>query len=261
MTVYANANALLLPQIEQLNLSGLYNANVPWWSQAPAVAQTVVTVWGCPSNSKSNPFTASALSAMRVPVGTTFATTDYVYCMGATDAFCPRGGEIPTTERGMFVANHATRLAEVTDGTSCTMAVGEGAGGPAWPLCRGHGCVTPFNGPAGPQPARNAWLFGSIGNSVLESLGFLTGGTWGSTVDLLNKKPVTDSFLDLNNIQSCVCSLQGGTDSAANFRSDHPTGGGFAFVDGSVHFVSDSIDLIVYRRLSTIGEGTTAALP
>ena len=261
MTVWANANALLLPQLEQRNLSGLYNPNLPWWDQSPAVAKTTVSIWACPSNSKANPFSASALAAMPVPVGMTFATTDYIYSMGATDAICPDSSQILLSQRGVFVTNHATRLAEITDGTSCTLAVGEGAGGAAWPLCRGRGCLTPFNGPAGPQPASNAWLFGSVGNAVLESFGFLTGGIWGSTVEPLNKRPVTDTFLDLNNVQSCVCSLQGGTKSAANFRSDHPTGAGFVFVDGSVHFVSDSIDLIVYRRLSTIGEGTTAALP
>lgn len=265
MMVWANANALLLPRIEQEGLSGLYNNNQPWWNQSPRVAQTVVQVWVCPSNPKQNPFTAPQLVpvdvAIGATVGDTFAATDYVYCMGATDAFCPQGDQIPLIERGMFVANHATRLAEVLDGTSGTMAMGEGAGGSAIYLCRGRGCTTPFVGANGQVPANNAWILGSVGNAVLESFGFLTGGIWGSTVEPINKTPVTDSFLDLANPFSCVCSLNGGTDSAANFRSDHPAGANFLFADGSVHYLSNSTDLIVYRRLSTIAEGATAALP
>ncbi len=35
------------------------------------------------------------------------------------------------------------------------------------------------------------------------------------------------------------------------FRSDHPGGAQFVFVDGSVHFVPDSIDYPVLRALVT----------
>jgi prepilin-type processing-associated H-X9-DG protein len=96
---------------------------------------------------------------------------------------------------------------------------------------------------------------------VLQSVGFLTSANWACTVDPLNKNPVTDTWLDLNNIQDCRCSLSGGHDSVANFRSDHPTGAGFLFLDGSARFCGESVDLIVYRRLSTIAEGATATLP
>lgn len=265
MTVYANANGLLLPYFEQSNLAVNYNANLPWWMQSPAVAAIVVPVFGCPSDAGPDVLTAAQLAPVNAAIGattgTSFGVTDYVYCMGATDALCPQGGQIPDIQRGMFHANYATRVADVLDGTSHSFAVGEGAGGLYWPLCRGAGCSAAFNGPSGPQPASNPWEFGSVGNAVLESLGFLTSGIWGTTVDRLNKNPVTDTWIDLSNINNCTCSLNGGTDSAANFRSYHPTGANFLFVDGSGHFVTDSIDLLVYRRLATIREGTTAELP
>ncbi len=36
------------------------------------------------------------------------------------------------------------------------------------------------------------------------------------------------------------------------FRSKHPYGVQFAFADGSVHFISDRIQLGVYRALATV---------
>jgi prepilin-type processing-associated H-X9-DG protein len=44
----------------------------------------------------------------------------------------------------------------------------------------------------------------------------------------------------------------------SNFRSDHPGGGNFLFADGSLHFLSDAIDLVSYQAISTIDGGDVA---
>lgn len=44
------------------------------------------------------------------------------------------------------------------------------------------------------------------------------------------------------------------------FGSSHPGGGNFVYGDGHVEFVDDSIELNIYRALSTIAEGETAGL-
>jgi prepilin-type N-terminal cleavage/methylation domain-containing protein/prepilin-type processing-associated H-X9-DG protein len=46
-----------------------------------------------------------------------------------------------------------------------------------------------------------------------------------------------------------------------SFRSRHAGGLQFAFVDGSVHFVSDGISLTIYRAMATRKGNETAALP
>ena len=92
-------------------------------------------------------------------------------------------------------------------------------------------------------------------------MGFLTGGIWACTLESLNKNPVTDTFIDLATITACQCSLNGGKHSVANFRSDHPGGANFLFADGSVQFISQSIDMLTYQRLSTVAEGATVSFP
>jgi prepilin-type N-terminal cleavage/methylation domain-containing protein/prepilin-type processing-associated H-X9-DG protein len=260
-TVFANANTLLLAYFEQGNLANLYDARKSFAEQSPVVASTVIPTFVCPSNSKENPFDIPQLAALAMPIGTTFGASDYVYSKGPNDAWCLPWGAIPMSERGMFYVNWSCRMADVRDGSSNTMAMGEGAGGSRWPLCRGAGCTTPYAGAAGETPATDAWIVGAIGNQMTESIGFLTGSLWGSTVERPNKSPVTDTYGSIPETADCRSSLNGGPHSTANFRSDHPGGVQFLFVDGSTHVLSETIDIELYRRLSSIAEGTPATLP
>lgn len=260
-SVYATANALLLPYFEQTPLASRYNFEQPWWLQSPEVSRSVVPVFLCPSNSKPANLTIPWAASLGLPAGDTYATIDYVYSRGATDAVCQPSANVAATERGMFDSNRVTRWSEVTDGLSSTFAMGEGAGGAHWPLCRGRGCSTPFPSPASPLSAAQAWMVGSIGNPLAEAIGYTTGGIWGCTVEAMNKNPVTDSYIQISAISDCRCSLNGGPHSVANFRSDHEGGCMFLFADGSVQFLAEQTDLSLYRRLSTISEGSPASLP
>jgi prepilin-type N-terminal cleavage/methylation domain-containing protein/prepilin-type processing-associated H-X9-DG protein len=258
-TVYANANAMLLPHFEQTNVGDLYDHKKSFAEQSPQVARTQISIFSCPSNSEEGLFEIPQLAPLGMPVGTTFATIDYVYSKGPNDAWCVPYGRLPRDERGVFWVNDSTCMADVTDGSSNTIAMGEGAGG--WPLCRGAGCTTAYTGPAGSVPATNAWIVGAAGSPMTESLGFITGGIWGSTVEPPNKRPVTDTYASIAGLADCTCSLKGGPHSTANFRSDHPGGIQFVFADGSARFLAQTIDISAYRRLSTIAEGVPAALP
>ncbi len=46
-----------------------------------------------------------------------------------------------------------------------------------------------------------------------------------------------------------------------SFMSLHPGGGQFALADGSVRFISESIDLLTYRRAGNMMDGQTVTLP
>jgi type II secretory pathway pseudopilin PulG len=261
LLIYANANTMLLPYFEQENLKHLYDQDKSFDQQSPSVAKTTIPLFLCPSTSEEEFLDVSQLAPLGMPVGTTLARTDYIFSKGPNDAWCMPAAKMPTCDRGMFYLSSAIRVADIRDGSSNTMAMGEGAGGSRWPLCRGAGCTTPYVGPSGPLPATNAWISGGLGHCFTESLGFITGSIWGSTIERPNKSPVTDSYSDVHQFDNCASSLNGGPHSTANFRSDHPAGVQFLFADGAVHFVGATIDMPLYRRLSTIAEGSPAVVP
>ncbi|MEX0613686.1 MAG: DUF1559 domain-containing protein [Pirellulales bacterium] len=72
---------------------------------------------------------------------------------------------------------------------------------------------------------------------------------------------MTHSMAVIGALDDCRCSERGGPHHASNFRSDHPGGGQFLFADGAVHFLTESIDMTTYRRLSTIAESQYASIP
>jgi prepilin-type N-terminal cleavage/methylation domain-containing protein len=257
--VYSNGLVMLFPYFDQENLAALYDPKQPWFVHSPDLARMTIPLLNCPANWKQNPFQIVGLSAFGVLTGETFGATDYIFCKGSGDSWClPM---VPPDRRGAFYANKGTRLAEITDGTSSTIAMGEGAGGSRWPLCRGAGCSKPFVGPTGNIAATNAWISGGLGAVFFEQAGILLGGIWGCTVERPNKSPVTDNFIDIGGVQDCRSSFEGGKHSTANFRSDHAGGVFFLFADGAVHWVAENIDLANYRRLSTISGGETAEVP
>jgi hypothetical protein len=227
-------------------LRELYDPTVPWIFQSPEAARTVVSVFVCPSSDAENPVTDPLFGpdGLNIPAGDTYASTHYVFCKGATDAWCIPA-EMPNQLTGVFDVNRLTKMKHILDGSSHTFAVGEGD--PAAILCQGHGCTTPTE-----QVAHQSWLLPEPGNEVLLSMGVITASRFASTVEPLNKSPVTNSLFVRPSIADCRASYDGGPHNTSNFRSAHVGGGFFLYADGSVHFVADDIDDTSYRALSTI---------
>jgi prepilin-type N-terminal cleavage/methylation domain-containing protein/prepilin-type processing-associated H-X9-DG protein len=283
--VFASASTSLLPYFEDTALHSIYDQNEQWEDQKPGVATVVITVFKCPSSTGPNPFTEPLLSDYSEPDGT-FGVMEYAYCMGNTDAFCLRGGQgaggipiepgkVAKSQRGMFNLDFGASIRQITDGTSKTIAMGDACGGPNWLVCHrktDHPKTACTAADLAPKPggteipdASMGWIIGEPSwGPFFGALGARTS-TYGCTIERMNKSPVTDTYLDIlqlaaeakfassNANYECRVSLIGGKHSVSNYRSDHPGGCNFLMGDGSVAFLSESIDMPAYQARSTIG--------
>jgi prepilin-type processing-associated H-X9-DG protein len=88
----------------------------------------------------------------------------------------------------------------------------------------------------------------------------------------INKWPPSQALHDDGNATGCAKSqpgapgtmgsnMGGGTHMAPNFRSDHATGANFLYADTSVHFLQETIDLLLYQKMSTMAGGEIAEPP
>jgi prepilin-type processing-associated H-X9-DG protein len=135
----------------------------------------------------------------------------------------PGGGE------GLFFRNSKVSVAQITDGTSQTFAVGE----------RSHNL------------SYVTWTARSIGGWLYKTSS-VEGGT-----DKFNPDP-EECWTQVLGPVGLVDGLRTPNDSEAHvedYWSFHPGGVNFLFADGSVHFIKSSINPPVYRALATRNMG------
>lgn len=265
--VFANGLTEMLPFMEQNQLAALYDYDKTWYMQDAAVASAVIPLLVCPSvservNPTDDAFFEFAALTIESPIGRVLGATDYIFAKGASDAFCVRPHEMPGSELGMFDYNLELRTSKVEDGLSHTFALGEGAGGL---MCKDPGCQTAdmpapdilYSGE--PYQARQYWIGSGNVRTILRRFRWASAGHFGCTVDVLNKRPVTQFLFDDKAPPSCQGTLSNpaNTHRVPNFRSDHPGGANFALGDGAVMFVADQVDLVAYRARSTIAGAET----
>ncbi|MGD9723395.1 MAG: DUF1559 domain-containing protein [Pirellulales bacterium] len=225
-------------------------------------------------------------------------TTTYPFCKGVTDAWCfgPSGAppgppSVPESERGMFDFQWAVNARRITDGLSHTMAVGEGTYGPGWPVCNAAAtdrvwdtsnppqlanerhCPPVFDSEGQMRIAWQAWVCAGPSYKSLQGPSlFYWGSLLACTLEPMNKNPVTHSMADDGALHVCAKSqpgapgtrgkrTTGGPHVTPNFRSDHPGGCNFLFADGSVHFLSEDLDMLTYQKLSTMFGNEVVQLP
>jgi prepilin-type N-terminal cleavage/methylation domain-containing protein/prepilin-type processing-associated H-X9-DG protein len=111
--------ALLLPSIEQTSLAGLIDYNLPVESPSMLEQRTsALPLYMCPSDPATGVF--RVLSESNQDLAGAF-TNSYAACFGW-------GGILnmePDYSNGVFYRNSRTRIADITDGTSSTLAIGE----------------------------------------------------------------------------------------------------------------------------------------
>jgi prepilin-type N-terminal cleavage/methylation domain-containing protein/prepilin-type processing-associated H-X9-DG protein len=306
--IYASGHAMLLPYFEEAGLKALYLGNRGWWQQTPEVIARVIPVFACPSDAGDNPLNDKLLKLLFQASHTAqydvFGSTNYCFSKGVTDAWClgfhdvpPGPPFVPITERGLFDINWGVNQRKVSDGTAQTIAMGEGATGPNWPLCCGEDTarmpiwaadgVTYQNTRVGKilndaqnqiRTAEQAWVCSQVPwRRLAQPTRLFMASIMACTLEPLNKNPVTNAQSDEGYLTRCdksqpsapgtktgpsgVRPTRGGYHTTSNFRSDHPGGGNFLYADGSVHFLNESIALLLYQQLSTIAGGEVVALP
>ena len=246
------ANVSLLPYLDQKNILDQIDMDLPWYLQRPEVVALPAPVFVCPSDTSPDPINIEFLGQLNPPSGATFGIASYAQSMGWRDALCwspGLGAPSTTSKSGVFNHHSNTRFRDITDGTSNTFAIGEAASG--FEICTGIGCTNPIPGVS----SGHSWACGGAGIEPFYLDGFRYTGNFGSTVEAINKTPVTDSFYKLSSHLDCRASVDGGPHWVSNFRSFHQGGAQFLFCDGSVHFLSENIDMTTYRNLSAIQDG------
>jgi prepilin-type N-terminal cleavage/methylation domain-containing protein len=113
--------ALLLPYIEQDNLGRRIDFTTPVESPAnKSIRTTMLRLYTCPSDTNAGVFTVIS------DVGDDLAqaaTNSYAACYGYAGILLDQAPE----GNGLFFRNSRIRIADVTDGTSSTLAIGERA--------------------------------------------------------------------------------------------------------------------------------------
>jgi prepilin-type processing-associated H-X9-DG protein len=267
---WATGYTYLLPYIEQQNLQNLYRFDVPWYDAANyAAVATEVKLFFCPSNRTSGRMDLRPIAAQwNTPLPPFAAATDYAFCKGANAAIHADASRIPPAARGMFgiarrangTVTGATRLADVTDGTSTTFAMGEAAGGsPVFPVRSLSNPALNASDPFTGQPAllEQAWGATGFGDPSHAWYGgvLATTAQFGLSPDPrdepMNRRPGTPTVWGSDTSGTNAS----GRDLVSGFRSRHPGGCHFLFCDGSVRFVREGIAPATYRALSTPAGG------
>jgi prepilin-type N-terminal cleavage/methylation domain-containing protein/prepilin-type processing-associated H-X9-DG protein len=236
--------AFLLPYIEQGNLYNQINFKVAVGVGVNAQpSQQLVAIYLCPSDGTQSlvPIYDSSFSQ---PIATV-AHANYVACNGWEECFNGAGGNpapgpgadglsgnFGGSGRGAFYRNSQTAFSSVTDGLSATIFAGERSGDhspstwtgafpggrcPAWMATQPPAPYTPPPGPAYDNADfGEAFVLAHCNATHLPSADF----------------PMYDPDV---------------------FYSMHtPRGANFLFGDGSVHFLTSSINPTIYQNLSTI---------
>ena len=258
-----SAQARLLPYIEQLGLdSGVsyaagYKAAVLYIDgEARKVSSFRVPTYQCPSEIRDEQRYGSD--------GPEHYPLSYAYNAGVWLVFDPNDG---TSGEGMFTPGRARRLRDCLDGLSNTLGFAEvkawnpyyrdlgTTGEVAMPTVEAEICL--LGGSFKQDTGHTEWVDGRV-----HQAGFTT--TFTPNWKVLCQESGVEYDVDFTNFREGK-SFAGDpvprTYAAVTSRSHHAGGVGVALMDGSVQFITDSIDRDVWQGLSTRAGREIAMLP
>jgi prepilin-type N-terminal cleavage/methylation domain-containing protein len=232
--------ALMLPYLEQENLYRSIHLDLAIMDPAnEPVRRTSVKTYVCPSDTGTGPINITTCGSPPQPANTpTFmadaALCSYVGCLGGGNAANPDpdyGCYEYQPFNGVFHRNSHVRLADITDGTSMTIGVGERNSGfvqSSWvgvvPLSE-----VVYNQTSPPIPPFDPTL-----NQPCQ-----------------NWRPAITSVV----VHSRSYTLNAPNGSPASFHTAHPGCGNFLFMDGSCRTIQNDISLATMRALCTRNNG------
>jgi prepilin-type N-terminal cleavage/methylation domain-containing protein/prepilin-type processing-associated H-X9-DG protein len=216
-------SALILPYVEESAVYGLIDVAKTDLAKSMDTAvnltamQAPITVFRCPSD------TATAINDERLitsAAGTAspLATSNYVGANSSSELRRERGAP-GNFANGIFIINIGTKMKQITDGTSHTAIVGERA----WESKVSSAAITTGDGVV---RSRAGVVFGVRGVRHKSEQGLADGMGCGKFQ--LNFSSSSGSIPDSKARQG--------------FSSVHPGGAHFGLADGSVQFVSDTIE-------------------
>ena len=219
------------------------------------VAKTVLPLFRCPGDT-GNPLNAKYM----VWTGQTLAGGNYVVCTGSGTGTTY---DIRYPTDGLFYYDSARSFENISDGTSNTLIMTESLLGSltdttaAKPVDaqRQIGSPSEFSSFA----SGAAGFSGGVSNPDLASVAATCTSWQGSRVQAwIIGRPVfstMSTYLAPNSPTPDLAGKQHMGFFAA--RSNHPGGVNAMFADGSVHFVTNSVELAAWRALGTIAGGET----
>lgn len=221
--------ALILPFIEQTNLYSSCDFSAPWTDSSGNgnACATYIATYRCPSSDAPQHVDIQGIKN-RVPSG--------YLCVASGTAMRESGTGALHLGRfdqdGLMFANSSVRMADVRDGTSQSLALGES-------LFRPN-----TTGPdhSGIIQIVDHWYIGTTGIGKSSSSGWLgeVSEVLGSSGVKINAVFDDSLFIDEREI---------------GFSSLHRGGSLFAYADGHVNMLSESIDRTIFSALGTIARG------
>jgi len=242
----------ILPYLEQQTLYDQLDMSYPCyvWPQVSgpyhhqAALCTVVGIYLCPSSGHAKTYN---YDAVRVPNSLGFSPNDYGILEYAGIAGSDRYGspcKFPS-KAGTFFLKSATAMADLRDGLSNTMIVGEYSG-----LAPGQ----QYTGSGGLRDNDMTWGMGYQPGGEPNQGG--ETGTW--AVRTVAYPPNTAWYYRGSSYTNGIAPIANRITRAA-LKSNHPGGIHILLGDGGAFFLSNSIDLEVYKNLADSADGNPAA--